>query len=85
MFLKTHFLYVFIYLFPEKRTVTSGGFPGFSPALLSRRDSSLKLKLNLEKKKSDATKDDERKENINGETEKQLPVPEKDSPNPETL
>ncbi|XP_042319857.1 differentially expressed in FDCP 6 homolog isoform X2 [Sceloporus undulatus] len=69
----------------EKRTVTSGGFPGFSPALLSRRDSSLKLKLNLEKKKSDATKDDERKENINGETEKQLPVPEKDNPNPETL
>ncbi|XP_003220431.1 differentially expressed in FDCP 6 homolog [Anolis carolinensis] len=68
----------------EKRTtVTTGGFSGFSPALLSRRDSSLKLKQNLEKK-SDAIKN-EGKANINGETEKQLPVPEEENPTSETL
>ncbi|XP_078248828.1 differentially expressed in FDCP 6 homolog isoform X1 [Pogona vitticeps] len=55
----------------EKRIVISGGFSGFSPALLSRRDSSLKLKQNLEKKQSDAMKDDS-KEDINGEKQVQM-------------
>nr|XP_028589941.1 differentially expressed in FDCP 6 homolog isoform X4 [Podarcis muralis] len=68
----------------EKRTVVSGGFPGFNPALLSRRDSSLKLKQNLEKKKSDAMKNGS-KENLNGEMEKQLQAPDKDNPSSETL
>ncbi|XP_034977919.1 differentially expressed in FDCP 6 homolog isoform X2 [Zootoca vivipara] len=68
----------------EKRTMVSGGFPGFNPALLSRRDSSLKLKQNLEKKKSDAMKNGS-KENLNGEMEKQLQAPDKDHPSSETL
>ncbi|XP_044300724.1 differentially expressed in FDCP 6 homolog isoform X1 [Varanus komodoensis] len=67
----------------EKRTMTSGGFTGFSPALLSRRDSSLKLKQNLEKKKSDAVKN-ESKENINGETETQMQMPD-NKPSSEAL
>ncbi|XP_053101173.1 differentially expressed in FDCP 6 homolog isoform X2 [Hemicordylus capensis] len=67
-----------------KRTVASGGFSGFNPELLSRRDSSLKLKQSLEKKKSDALKD-QSKENVNGETEKQLQTPDKDNPSSATL
>ncbi|XP_054836768.1 differentially expressed in FDCP 6 homolog [Eublepharis macularius] len=68
----------------EKRTVLSSGFSGFQPALLSRRDSSLKLKQNLEKKKSDPVKNGS-KENINGETEKQLQTPDKDNSSPAAL
>ncbi|XP_060087428.1 differentially expressed in FDCP 6 homolog [Heteronotia binoei] len=68
----------------EKRTVLSSGFCGFQPALLSRRDSSLRLKQNLEKKKSDPVKNGS-KENVNGETEKQLQTPDKDNPSPTTL
>lgn len=64
--------------FLEKRTVVSGGFSGFNPALLSRRDSSLKLKQNLEQKQSDAMKDDS-KEDINGEKQLQMSEKEKTS------
>uniref|UniRef100_A0A2D4N2D5 Differentially expressed in FDCP 6 homolog n=2 Tax=Micrurus spixii TaxID=129469 RepID=A0A2D4N2D5_9SAUR len=67
----------------EKRTMTSGGFPGFNPAILSKRESSVKLKQNMEKKKSDLEKN-ESKENVNGETEKQMPMPEKDDSGSET-
>ncbi|XP_063153671.1 differentially expressed in FDCP 6 homolog isoform X1 [Candoia aspera] len=66
----------------EKRTVVSRGFPGFNPAVLSKRESSVKLKQNLEKKKSNAVKS-ESEENVNGETEKQMPMPEKDNPSSE--
>lgn len=67
----------FLFWFIEKRTMTSGGFPGFNPAILSKRESSVKLKQNMEKKKSDLQMN-ESKENVNGETEKQIPMPEKD-------
>ncbi|XP_061488310.1 differentially expressed in FDCP 6 homolog [Rhineura floridana] len=70
----------------DKRTAVSGGFPGFSPALLSRRDSSLKLKQNLEKKKSDDSfMKNGNQENLNGETEKQLQASDKKNPSSETL
>ncbi|XP_077190648.1 differentially expressed in FDCP 6 homolog isoform X2 [Paroedura picta] len=68
----------------EKRTLLSSGFCGFQPAFLSRRDSSLKLKQNLEKKKSDSVKNGS-KENVNGETEKQLQTSDKDNPSPANL
>lgn len=64
--------------------MVSGGFTGFNPALLSRKDSSLKLKQSLEKKKSNVVKN-ESKQNINGETEKQLQIPDKDNPSTATL
>ncbi|KAJ7332976.1 hypothetical protein JRQ81_015156 [Phrynocephalus forsythii] len=62
----------------EKRTVVSGRFPGFNPVLLSRRESSLKLKQNLEKKQSVAMMDDS-KENINGEKLVQMSEKENNS------
>lgn len=64
--------------------MTSGGFSGFQPALLSRRDSSFKLRQSVEKKKSEPVKR-EGKESINGETEKQLPTPHTDDPSSATL
>lgn len=64
--------------------MSSSGFCGFQPALLSRRDSSLKLKQNLEKKKSDPVKNGS-KENVNGETEKQLQTLDKENPSPAAL
>lgn len=72
----------FLFWFIEKRTMASGGFPGFNPAILSKRESSFKLKQNLEKKKSDVVKNGS-KENTNGETEKQMQMSEKDNPGSE--
>lgn len=62
--------------------MASGGFPGFNPAILSKRESSVKLKQNLEKKKSDVVKNGS-KEDINGETEKQMQMSAKDNPGSE--
>jgi len=45
--------------------VSGGGFAGYQP-LLSRRDSSLKLKQKVQDKSSDSTRDDSKENVSNG-------------------
>lgn len=68
-----------LHLFPEKRTTTCGGFPSIPPVLLTRRESSLKLRQRLEDKNCDLEREDSKKNVNNGETRRLSLSPDMDT------
>lgn len=79
---KLHLLWEIILclcLFPEKRSTLSGGFPGFQPTLLARRDSSLKLKQKPEDKICDPVLEESKETVNNGEARRLSLSPDADT------
>ncbi|XP_019402295.1 PREDICTED: differentially expressed in FDCP 6 homolog [Crocodylus porosus] len=63
----------------EKRSTLSGGFPGFQPTLLARRDSSLKLKQKPEDKICDPMPEESKETVNNGEARRLSLSPDADT------
>ncbi|TFK03770.1 Differentially expressed in FDCP 6-like protein [Platysternon megacephalum] len=63
----------------EKRMTPCGGFPSIPPVLLTRRESSLKLRQRLEDKNYDLEREDSKKNVNNGETRRLSLSPDMDT------